>query len=139
MSADAAFEEPILRLRRQIEELSAQESEPARQVEIDELREKLSKLSKEIYSNLTPWQKTLVARHPLRPYTLDYIAALFEDFTEIHGDRKFADDAALVAGFGRFHGQPCAIIGHQKGRTPRKRSSATSASRGRKDSARHCA
>ncbi len=121
MSADAAFEEPILRLRRQIEELSAQESEPARQVEIDELREKLSKLSKEIYSNLTPWQKTLVARHPQRPYTLDYIAALFEDFTEVHGDRKFADDAALVAGFGRFHGQPCAIIGHQKGRNTKEK------------------
>ncbi len=121
MSADAAFEEPLLRLRRQIEELSAQESEPARQVEIDELREKLSKLSKEIYSNLTPWQKTLVARHPQRPYTLDYIAALFEDFTEVHGDRKFADDAALVAGFGRFHGQPCAIIGHQKGRNTKEK------------------
>ncbi len=121
MSGDAAFEEPILRLRRQIEELSARESEPAREGEIDELREKLSKVSREIYANLTPWQKTLVARHPQRPYTLDYIAALFEDFTEVHGDRKFSDDAAIVAGFARFHGQPCTIVGHQKGRNTKEK------------------
>ena len=92
------------------------EAEPARQAEIAELRQKLTKVSHEIYANLTPWQKTLVARHPLRPYTLDFIAALFEDFTEIHGDRKFADDAAIVAGFARFRGTPCCIVGHQKGR-----------------------
>jgi acetyl-CoA carboxylase carboxyl transferase subunit alpha len=70
---------------------------------------------------LTPWQKTLVARHPLRPYSLDYIALLFEDFTEIHGDRNYADDPAIVTGFGRFRGQPCAIIGHQKGRNTKEK------------------
>lgn len=122
MSADAAqFDEPIVRLRRQIEELSALEAEPERQAEIAELRRKLTKVSQEIYSNLTPWQKTLVARHPLRPYTLDYITLLFEDFTEVHGDRNYADDPAIVTGFGRFRGQPCAVIGHQKGRNTKEK------------------
>ena len=97
------------------------EAEPARQAEIAELRQKLTKVSHEIYSNLTPWQKTLVARHPLRPYTLDFIGALFEDFTEIHGDRKFADDAAIVAGFAKFRGTPCCIVGHQKGRNTKEK------------------
>ena len=105
------FEEPILQIRKRIEELSALEPEPAHQTEIDELRLKLTKVSHEIYSKLTPWQKTLVARHAQRPYTLDFIGFLFEDFTEIHGDRKFGDDAAIVAGFARFKGQACAIVG----------------------------
>ena len=122
MNGDATqFEEPILQLRREIEELSALEAEPGRQAAIDELRQKLTKVSLEIYSNLTPWQKTLVARHPQRPYTLDFIAALYEDFTEIHGDRKFADDAAIVAGFAHFRGIPCAVIGHQKGRNTKEK------------------
>src|SRR5262245_7899336 len=100
MSADPTqFDEPILRIRRRIEELSALEPEPARLAEIAELEAKLTKVAHEIYSNLTPWQKTLVARHPQRPYTLDFISLLFEDWTEIRGDRKFADDAAIVAGF----------------------------------------
>lgn len=122
MSAEAAqFEEPILRLKRQIEELSALEAEPAREAEIAELRQKLTKVSHEIYANLTPWQKTLVARHPQRPYTLDFITILFEEFTEVHGDRKFGDDPAIVAGFARFRGQPCAIVGHQKGRNTKEK------------------
>jgi len=115
------FEEPILRIRRQIEELSAMEAEPARQAEIAELQTQLTKVSHEIYSNLTPWQKTLVARHSLRPYTLDFLAFLFEDFTEVHGDRKFGDDAAIVAGFARFRGTPCAVVGHQKGRNTKEK------------------
>ncbi|HUP49018.1 MAG TPA: acetyl-CoA carboxylase carboxyltransferase subunit alpha [Thermoanaerobaculia bacterium] len=122
MSADPTqFEEPILRIRRQIEELSAMEAEPARQAEIAELQRKLTKVSSEIYSKLTPWQKTLVARHPQRPYTLDFIAFLFQEFTEIHGDRKFGDDAAVVAGFASFRGQSCAIVGHQKGRNTKEK------------------
>jgi acetyl-CoA carboxylase carboxyl transferase subunit alpha len=115
------FEEPIVRLRRQIEELSAMEAEPARQAEITELQQKLTKVSAEIYSNLTPWQKTLVARHAQRPYTLDFIASLFEEWTEIHGDRKFGDDAAVVTGFARFKGQPCCVVGHQKGRNTKEK------------------
>jgi acetyl-CoA carboxylase carboxyl transferase subunit alpha len=122
VSADPTqFEEPILRIRRQIEELSAMDAEPARQAQIAELEAKLTKVSSEIYSKLTPWQKTLVARHPQRPYTLDFISLLFEDFTEIHGDRKFGDDPAIVAGFASFRGKPCAVVGHQKGRNTKEK------------------
>ena len=112
------FEEPILQLRRQIDEATAAESDPGR---IAELHDKLIKVADEIYGNLTPWQKTLVARHPQRPYTLDFIASLFEDWTEVHGDRKFGDDAAIVSGFARFRGQPCCVIGHQKGRNTKEK------------------
>jgi len=115
------FEEPIVRLRRQIEELSAMEAEPARQAEITELQQKLTKVSAEIYSNLTPWQKTLVARHAQRPYTLDFISYLFEEWTEIHGDRKYGDDPAVVTGFARFRGTPCCVVGHQKGRNTKEK------------------
>lgn len=126
MSADPSqFEEPIVRIRRRIEELTAMESsgdaEPARDAEIADLRQKLTKVSHEIYSNLSPWQKTLVARHPQRPYTLDFIAAMIEDWSEIHGDRKFGDDAAVVAGFGRFKGTAVCVVGHQKGRNTKEK------------------
>ncbi|MDP9192209.1 MAG: acetyl-CoA carboxylase carboxyltransferase subunit alpha [Acidobacteriota bacterium] len=122
MSADPTqFEEPILRIRRRIEELSAMEAEPAIQSEIAQLQSKLTRVSDEIYSNLTPWQKTLVARHPQRPYTLDFISLLIEDWGEIAGDRKFGDDPAIVAGFGRFRGIPVCVIGHQKGRNTKEK------------------
>jgi acetyl-CoA carboxylase carboxyl transferase subunit alpha len=122
MSADPTqFEEPILRIRRRIEELSAMEAEPATQTELAELQQKLTKVSDEIYSNLTPWQKTLVARHPQRPYTLDFIGMLIEDWGEIAGDRKFGDDPAIVAGFGRFRDIPVCIVGHQKGRNTKEK------------------
>ena len=107
------FEEPILQLRRRIEETTAAEGDPD---QIAALQAELTKVADEIYANLTPWQKTLVARHPLRPYTLDFIGYLFDEWTEIHGDRKFSDDPAIVAGFARFRGIACAVIGHQKGR-----------------------
>src|SRR5687768_9373245 len=122
MSADPTqFEEPILRIRRRIEELSAMEVEPNIQTEIAELQSKLTRVSDEIYSNLTPWQKTLVARHPLRPYTLDFINLLIEEWSEIAGDRKFGDDPAIVAGFGRFRGTAVCVIGHQKGRNTKEK------------------
>ena len=112
------FEEPILRLRRQIEEATAANADPEI---VAELQAKLTKTANEIFANLTPWQKTLVARHPQRPYTLDFIASLFDEWTEIHGDRKFSDDAAIVAGFARFRGQPACVIGHQKGRNTKEK------------------
>src|SRR4051812_16681599 len=112
------FEEPILQLRRRIEETTAAESDPA---QLAALQSELTKVADEIFANLTPWQKTLVARHPRRPYTLDFIGYLFEEWTEIHGDRKFSDDPAIVAGFARFRGVPCAIIGHQKGRNTKEK------------------
>ncbi len=122
MSADPTqFEEPILRIRRRIEELSAMEAEPTTQTEIAELQLKLTKVSDEIYANLTPWQKTLVARHPQRPYTLDFISMLIEEWGEVAGDRKFADDPAIVAGFGRFRGIPVCVVGHQKGRNTKEK------------------
>ena len=97
------------------------EAEPARLSEIAELQQKLTKVSNEIYSNLTPWQKTLVARNGQRPYTLDFISMMFEEWTEIAGDRKFADDPAIVAGFGRFRGIACCVVGHQKGRNTKEK------------------
>jgi acetyl-CoA carboxylase carboxyl transferase subunit alpha len=118
---DGNFEEPILRLRRRIEELSALPDDAAHRREVEKLREKLDRVSREIYQGLTAWQKTLVARHPARPYTLDYIQALMTDFVELHGDRKFSDDAAIVAGFAEFRGRPVAVVGHQKGRDTKEK------------------
>jgi acetyl-CoA carboxylase carboxyl transferase subunit alpha len=120
-SEDGNFEEPILKLRRRIEELSALPDDASHRREIEKLREKLERVSREIYGSLTPWQKTMVARHPARPYTLDYIGALTENFTELHGDRKFADDPAIVAGFATFRGRPVAVVGHQKGRDTKEK------------------
>ena len=118
---DGQFEEPILRLRERIEELSALPDDAGRRKEIERLRDKLDRLSREIYASLTPWQKTLVARHPARPYTLDYIGALMTEFVELHGDRKFAEDSAVVAGLARFRGRPVVIVGHQKGRDTKEK------------------
>ncbi|MBV8543390.1 MAG: acetyl-CoA carboxylase carboxyltransferase subunit alpha, partial [Acidobacteria bacterium] len=112
------FEEPILQLRRRIEETAAAEGDPS---QVAALEAELTKLADQIFANLTPWQKTLVARHPQRPYTLDFIGYLFDEWTEIHGDRKFSDDPAIVAGFARFRGTACAIIGHQKGRNTKEK------------------
>jgi acetyl-CoA carboxylase carboxyl transferase subunit alpha len=112
------FEEPILQLRRRIEETTAAEGDPS---QLAALEAELTKLADEIFANLTPWQKTLVARHPQRPYTLDFISYLFDEWTEIRGDRKFSDDPAIVAGFARFRGTACAIIGHQKGRNTKEK------------------
>jgi acetyl-CoA carboxylase carboxyl transferase subunit alpha len=118
---DGQFEEPILRLRRRIEELSALPDDAAHRKEIERLREKLDRVSREIYASLTPWQKTLVARHPARPYTLDYVGALMTEFVELHGDRRFADDPAVIAGLARFRGVPVAVVGHQKGRDTKEK------------------
>jgi acetyl-CoA carboxylase carboxyl transferase subunit alpha len=118
---ESAFEEPIVKLRRRIEELSALPDDASHRREIEKLQERLEKVSREIYANLTPWQKTLVARHPARPYTTDYVAALLTDFVELHGDRKFADDPSIVAGFGAFRGHPVAVVGHQKGRDTKEK------------------
>ena len=120
-SEESSFEEPILKLRQRIEELSALPDDAAHRRELDRVREKLDKVTREIYASLTPWQKTLVARHPARPYTLDYVAALMTDFVELHGDRKFSDDAAIVAGFARFRGINVAVVGHQKGRDTKEK------------------
>jgi acetyl-CoA carboxylase carboxyl transferase subunit alpha len=117
------FEQPIAELDAKIEELRYVQNESAVDIseEIGRLDEKSQQLTKEIYSRLTPWQVTQIARHPQRPYTLDYIAELFTDFHELHGDRAFADDLSIVGGLARFNGQPCMVIGHQKGRDTKER------------------
>jgi acetyl-CoA carboxylase carboxyl transferase subunit alpha len=119
-SSDPSFDEPLLEIRRRIQEL---EGYPAgsEDKELDRLRVMLRRNTAEIYGNLSRWQKTLVARHQDRPYTLDYVAALMDDWVELHGDRAFADDAAIVAGLARFRGWSVAVIGHEKGRDTKER------------------
>jgi acetyl-CoA carboxylase carboxyl transferase subunit alpha len=119
MAADESdFEAPILELEKQIEELSGFDEQ---RKEVEKLRQKLEKLRREIFANLTPWQKVLVARNPNRPYTLDYVRHLFQDFVELHGDRGFADDPAIVGGFALFQDRPVVVIGHQKGRDTKEK------------------
>src|SRR5712691_11326154 len=115
------FERPLRELEKKIEELSGVPGGDDRADEIDRLDRRLQSLRQEVYAHLTPWQRALVARHPKRPYTLDYIHLLFTDFVEIHGDRKYADDPAIVAGFATYRGLPVAVIGHQKGRDTREK------------------
>jgi acetyl-CoA carboxylase carboxyl transferase subunit alpha len=121
MNEEANFEQPILELERRIEELNGFSSREDNRREVQRLGRRLQQMRREIFARLTPWQKTLVARHPRRPYTLDYVQHLIRDFTELHGDRKFADDPAVVAGFGLYHGAPVCVIGHQKGRDTREK------------------
>jgi acetyl-CoA carboxylase carboxyl transferase subunit alpha len=117
------FEQPIAELDSKIEELRYVQNESAVDIseEIDRLSHKSLQLTKEIYSSLTPWQVTQIARHPQRPYTLDYVAEIFTDFHELHGDRAFTDDLSIVGGLARFNGQACMVIGHQKGRDTKER------------------
>jgi acetyl-CoA carboxylase carboxyl transferase subunit alpha len=117
------FEQPIAELDSKIEELRYVQNESAVDIseEIDRLSHKSLQLTKEIYASLTPWQVTQIARHPQRPYTLDYVAEIFTDFHEMHGDRTFADDLSIVGGLARFNGQACMVVGHQKGRDTRER------------------
>src|SRR4249919_4190481 len=112
------FEKPVAELEAKVEELRAMgESDTAVVVgeEISRLEVKAAVALKELYSELTPWQKTQVARHPQRPHCLDYIAGLISNFIPLAGDRKFGDDAAIVGGFGRFRGESVCVIGHEKG------------------------
>ncbi|MEO7152788.1 MAG: acetyl-CoA carboxylase carboxyltransferase subunit alpha [Burkholderiaceae bacterium] len=117
------FEQPVAELESKIEELRYVQSESAVDIseEIDRLAKKSLLLTKDIYSHLTAWQVTQIARHPQRPYTLDYVAEMFTDFQELHGDRAFADDPSMVGGLARFNGQPCMVLGHQKGRDTKER------------------
>lgn len=112
------FEKPILELQKKIEEMKSFSADNKLDVsaEINALVEKLDDMTKEIYSNLTPWQRVQLARHPDRPYTLDYIERIFTSFIELSGDRRFKDDKAIVGGFAKFHGKPVMVIGTQKGR-----------------------
>jgi acetyl-CoA carboxylase carboxyl transferase subunit alpha len=118
------FEQPIAELEAKINELRLMGNDSNLNLgdEIERLRAKADQLTRSIFSKLTPWQVSQMARHPQRPYTLDYVKHLFTDFVEMHGDRAFADDAAIVGGLARLDGRPVMIIGHQKGRDTRERS-----------------
>jgi len=117
------FEQPIAELETKIEELRYVQDDTALDIseEIARLQRKSQALTKEIYGKLTAWQIAQVARHPQRPYTLDYANGMFTGFEELHGDRAFADDAAIVGGLARFNGEPCMVIGHQKGRDTKEK------------------
>ena len=116
------FERPIAELEAKIEELRYVESDADVNIgeEIDRLRSKSEELTRSIFGKLTPWQIARLARHPQRPYTLDYLGRAFSEFTELHGDRHFADDGAIVGGMARLDGRPVVVIGHQKGRTTKE-------------------
>src|SRR5690349_8456729 len=109
------FEEPVGVLLKEIEALSMLPRTPDRERSIESLRRRADEIRAELYANLTPWQRVLVARHPNRPNTLDYVERLFTGWDELHGDRRFADDHAIIAGLAQYRGEPVAIIGHQKG------------------------
>jgi acetyl-CoA carboxylase carboxyl transferase subunit alpha len=117
------FEQPIAELETRIEELRYVQDDSAADIseEIQRLTKRSQTLTKDIYGKLTPWQVAQVARHPQRPYTLDYIPLLFTHFEELHGDRSFSDDPAIVGGLARFGNEPCMVIGHQKGRDTKEK------------------
>ena len=109
------FEEPIGVLQKEIEALSMLPSTREREAEIESLRRRVESVRADLFRGLTPWQRVLVARHPARPSVLEYVDALFTDWVEIHGDRRFADDHAIVTGFARYRDQPVLVVGHHKG------------------------
>src|SRR5437879_8972542 len=108
-------------LEREVEDLQRLSRNGSSPPELAKLREQVSELRREFFAHIGAWQRTQLARHPQRPYTLDFIRLLFTDFSELHGDRAFGDDPAIVAGFARFHGRPVAVLGHQKGRDTKQR------------------
>ncbi|WP_394849141.1 acetyl-CoA carboxylase carboxyltransferase subunit alpha [Pendulispora brunnea] len=116
------FEKPIVDLVSRVRELRLlAESDPKFEHELRRLEDKTGRLAREIFATLTPWQKVQLSRHPNRPYTLDYVGRLFEDFQELHGDRRYGDDAAIVGGLARYRGRSVVVIGHQKGRTTKEK------------------
>jgi acetyl-CoA carboxylase carboxyl transferase subunit alpha len=111
----------IERIEREVDEMLRLGAEDAPGSDLQRIREQVLELRREFYDHLGAWQRTQLARHPQRPYTLDFIRLLFTDFAELHGDRNFGDDPAIVAGMARFHGQPVMVMGHQKGRDTKQR------------------
>ncbi len=120
MPDELEFEKPVLELENRIAELRASEDPQAARDEIARLEERLQRLRQKIYGSLTAWQRAQLARHPKRPHTLDFFNLLLEDFVELHGDRVFGDDKAIVGGLARFDGEPVVVLGHQKGRDTRE-------------------
>src|SRR6187401_3570826 len=115
------FEEPVAVLLKEIEALRMMPQTPERLASVARLEARAQELREEIFAKLDPWQIVQVARHANRPCTLDYVERLFTEFTEVHGDRRFADDKAIIAGLAFFHGQPVMVVGHQKGRDTKQK------------------
>ena len=116
-----AFERPVVELVARVRELRDLASTDERWApELERLEEKAARLAREVFANLSPMQKVQLSRHPNRPYTSDYLARLFQDFVELRGDRRFSEDASIIAGVGRFHGRSVAVVGHQKGRSTKE-------------------
>ncbi len=116
-----AFERPVVELITRVRELRELANEDDRfGSELKRLEDKAAKLAREVFAKLSPMQKVQLSRHPNRPYTNDYIERLFTDFVELHGDRRFAEDGALIAGIGKYHGRSVVVVGHQKGRTSKE-------------------
>src|SRR5271157_3867662 len=114
-------QQEIDRLEKDVEELRGLAGNSVADAEVQRIRQQVAELRREFYTHLGPWQRAQIARHQQRPYTLDYIGLLCTDFMELHGDRAFGDDKALIAGLAKFHGRPVAVIGHQKGRDTKQR------------------
>src|SRR5689334_2278444 len=116
--AELEFERPLLDLEKKIEELRAlpDKDRESRRPELKRLQDQAAAMRKDLYTNLTPWQRVLVARHPRRPYTLDYVGLIFKEFVELHGDRHFGDDPAIVCGLARLDDRAVMVLGQQKGR-----------------------
>jgi len=120
MKKDSRKDE-IEKLRREVEDLLSHARPEIPTEDLDRLRKEISQLRTQFYQHMGAWQRTLLARHPQRPYMMDYVRILFEDFHELHGDRAYGDDAAMIAGFARYHGRPVVVIGQQKGRDTKQR------------------
>src|SRR5271167_823917 len=120
-AAQANRQTEIERLEKDVEELRHLAGDEEADADLERIRQQVAELRKEFYSHLGPWQRGQIARHQQRPYTLDYVGMLFTDFVELHGDRGYGDDRALIAGLAKFHGRPVAVIGHQKGRDTKQR------------------
>jgi acetyl-CoA carboxylase carboxyl transferase subunit alpha len=114
-------QQEIDRLEKDVEDLRHLAGDKNAETELERIREQVTELRREFYKHLGPWQRAQIARHPQRPHTLDFIGLLFTDFIELHGDRGFGDDKAIVAGLAKFHGRPVAVMGHQKGRDTKQR------------------
>jgi len=114
-------EREIDRLEKDVEEMRHLAGSVDGDAELERIRQQVAELRREFYEHLGPWQRAQIARHPQRPYTLDFVSLLFTDFVELHGDRGYGDDKAIIAGMGKFHGRPVAVIGHQKGRDTKQR------------------
>src|SRR5262245_40770795 len=115
------FEEPLVALIKELDELTGQPATDARDREITAIQRRIDRLRTDLYAALTPWQRVLVARHPSRPGIEDFIQLLFTGFVEVHGDRRFADDHAILTGFAEYHGQPVMLVGHVKGRDTKEK------------------